>query len=155
MKNCLDDDSYVTQEAALYHLWMNFPEDRQLYLSKMANSQGFLDKNIRTLWLALNIATPEVEPLQKREFLKELKSYTSENQRFQLRQKAFEMLFQLNAIDVEVLKNLLQARHHHNYRFREFAKELLENVLQSDSLTSEEKLLLDNELNLQEKKLSE
>ena len=154
-ESLLNDDSYVTQEAALYHLWRRFPEDRSRYLSKMANSEGFLDKNIRTLWLALNIATPEVELIQKKEFLEELKTYTSENERFQVRQNAFQMLFQLNAIHDEVLQNLMQARHHHNYRFREFAKDLLKAVYEAGSLTSEEKLLLEKELNLQQEKVSE
>ncbi|MGB7786532.1 MAG: M1 family aminopeptidase [Salinimicrobium sp.] len=153
-ESLLNDDSYVTREAALYHLWSNYPKDRERYLSKMANSEGFLDKNIRTLWLALNIATPEVNPIQKREFLKELKSFTSENERFQVRQNAFQMLFQLNAIDDEVLGNLLQARQHHNYRFREFAKSLLHNLLETGDLTSEEKLLVEKELGLQQEKIS-
>ncbi|MGB7842757.1 MAG: M1 family aminopeptidase [Salinimicrobium sp.] len=149
-ESLLNDESYVTQEAALYHLWWNFPKDRMRYLSKMANSEGFLDKNIRTLWLALNIATPEVELAQKKEFLKELKGYTSENERFQVRQNAFQMLFQISVMDVDVLKNLLQARHHHNYRFREFAKEGLKTVLETGAVSEEGRLLLEKELNLQQ-----
>ena len=151
----LNDESYVTQEAALYHLWRSFPKDQRRYLSKMANSEGFLDKNIRTLWLALNIATPQVELAQKRRFLKELKDYTAENERFQVRQNAFQMLFQLNALDEDVLKNLLQARHHHNYRFREFAKEMLETLLETGALSAEGRLLLEKELSLQQEKISE
>ncbi len=45
----LDDASYVTQEAALYNLWINFPEERESLLTKMEDRVGFKNKNIRQL----------------------------------------------------------------------------------------------------------
>ena len=49
----LEDASYVTQEAALYNLWTQFPDRRSYYLDKMEGVDGFQNKNIRQLWLVL------------------------------------------------------------------------------------------------------
>lgn len=147
-ESLLDDDSYVTQEAALFNLWMNFPEDRLKYLSKMEGKEGFLDKNIRTLWLALSIATTGVNPLDKEEFLEELSSYTAPHHRFQLRQNAFGYLYQLNAFSSQNIQDLLSASKHHNYRFREFAKDLLKRVLEMENLLPEDRKLLEEELGI-------
>ncbi|WP_299523220.1 M1 family metallopeptidase, partial [Winogradskyella sp.] len=53
----LDDKSYITIENALYNLWSNFPEERSKYLSKTRNIVGFSDKNVRLLWIVLNLST--------------------------------------------------------------------------------------------------
>lgn len=143
-ESLLEDDSYVTQEVALYNLWRSFPEDQKKYLSKMANSEGFFaDKNIRTLWLALNIASPKIDAAKKQEYLEELSSYTAPFQKFQLRQKAFDLLFQLRAFKRENLEDLIEASNHHNYRFREHAKELLQALKDSATLNPEDRLFLE------------
>src|SRR5690606_33980919 len=64
-ESLLVDLSYATREAALYHLWMNFPEDRIRYLDKMNKQMGFQDKNIRQLWLTLAIVTEDYMNDQK------------------------------------------------------------------------------------------
>ena len=137
-ENLLNDESYASREAALYNLWRNFPAEALNYLRQTEAAEGFLDKNIRTLWLALNLATPEVPAARKRAYFKELSGYTAPHHRFQLRQKAFEYLFQLNAFDSESLYNLMDAARHHNYRFREFAKEMLKSLTESGRLKPEE-----------------
>ncbi|MCY2687689.1 M1 family metallopeptidase [Salinimicrobium sp. TH3] len=131
-ESLLNDDSYLTQEMALYNLWMSFPVDRERYLRKMEGTEGFLDKNLRTLWLALNLATAGFEMESKGEYIKELRGYTAPHKRFQLRQKAFEYLYQLNAFDEESLDNLNDAAKHPNYRFREFAKQLLKTLQETE-----------------------
>ena len=123
-ESLLDDDSYLTQEMALFNLWTSFPEDRLHYLQKMQNSEGFLDKNIRSLWLTLSLATPEVSFDQKVKYIAELRGYTAPHNRFQVRENAFGYLYQLGAFDEKSLQNLEDATKHHNYRFREFAKQL-------------------------------
>ena len=142
-ESLLDDNSYVTKEAALFNLWNNFPEEREKYLSKMAKLEGFSDKNVRTLWLALNVATPTVPSNKKQEYLKELSSYTAPHQKFQLREKAFDLLFQLKAFQREDLENLIEATKHHNYRFRQHAKELLKALKDSATLKPEDQTLLE------------
>ena len=144
----LDDPSYVTQEAALFNLWLNFPKERIGYLRKMEGREGFSDKNIRSLWLALSIATSGVDEAEKRKYLEELSSFTEPYQRFQLRQNAFGYLFQLNAFSGKEIRNLLEASRHHTYRFREFAKDLLQKVLEMEGLLPEDKAFLEKELGI-------
>lgn len=142
----LRDESYLTQEAALYNLWINFPNDRQKYLQEMKGKEGFIDKNIRILWLALSVATPQTGKVNRGAYLEELSSYTAPHNRFQVRQNAFEFLFQLNAFGSKNIYDLLEASKHHNYRFREFAKDLLKQVLDSKSLLPEDRTILEEEL---------
>src|SRR5690606_15417732 len=92
----LKDDSYLTKEAALYNLWMNFPEDRNRYLDQLKGVDGFSDKNLRTLWLALNLATPEYDEENQAAVYSELSGYSSSEYPYLLRQNSFKYLFQLN-----------------------------------------------------------
>ncbi|SOC80546.1 aminopeptidase N [Salinimicrobium sediminis] len=134
----LNDESYLTQESALYNLWMNFPEDRLKYLNQLEGVEGFNSKNIRTLWLALSLATPEVSAESKKKFITELESYTAPHQKFQVRENAFGYLYQLNAFSSETIYNLMEAARHHNYRFREFSKQLLKTLVDNGQLSAEE-----------------
>ena len=111
---------------------MNFPQDRSKYLEKTKGIQGFPDKNVKILWLALNLATPEYHPGSKTDIYAELSGYTSPNFPFQIRQNAFRYLFQLNAFNDENLKDLMQASRHEIYRFREFSRDMLEQLLQKE-----------------------
>lgn len=70
----LDDVSYLTQEAALYNLWAQFPKKRAIYLDKMEGVFGFQNKNIRQLWLVLALADENYRLYQKPEFISELKT---------------------------------------------------------------------------------
>ena len=144
----LDDPSYVTQETALYNLWQNFPQDRIGYLEKMEGAEGFLDKNIRTLWLALSLATPETELSKKKIYLKELRSYTDPQYRFQVREHAFGYLLQIGAYSLKNIQDLVEATGHHNHRFRAFAKDILEQLKISGSLDPKEKAFLEEQLEL-------
>lgn len=127
-ESLLNDESYLTQEMALYNLWMTFPQDRMKYWRKLEGVEGFLDKNIRTLWLALSLATSEVPADSKKAYFEELSEYTAPYQKFQVREKAFGYLYQLNAFNSEIIQNLKEAARHPNYRFREFSKGLLKTL---------------------------
>jgi len=58
-ESLLDDKSYLTIEAALYNLWVNFPLERHNYLKKTKGIMGLSDNNVRLLWLTLSIVTPD------------------------------------------------------------------------------------------------
>jgi aminopeptidase N len=128
----LNDDSYQTQEYALINLWLNFQEDKHQYLKRMENRSGFKDKNIRQLWLILNLVTPDYEPEKTTEYLKELVGYTSPKYRFQIREHAFGYLYQINAFTEEALVNLLDGCFHHTWRFRSFCRKLLKTLRKED-----------------------
>ena len=126
----LDDLSYATREAVLYHLWINFPEDRSRYLDKMNNQMGFQDKNIRQLWLTLAIVTEDYKNDQKQAFFNELSSYSDPKYSFEIRQNAFQYLYGLNGFTNQSLKHLIDACVHHNWRFRNSSRELFDLLLE-------------------------
>jgi len=128
----LDDASYVTQEAALYNLWLQFPEKRSTYLDKMAGVQGFQNKNIRQLWLVLALVDGNYRSDSSNEFELELKEYTSSDYSFEIRETGFGYVNELQLWDRNTLKNLVNASVHHTWRFRNYARGLLDQVLKKE-----------------------
>lgn len=129
-ESLLNDDSYVTLEAALYQMSMQFPEKRIEYLEKTMGVIGFQNKNIRQLWLALALITENYRNSEKQSYLMELKNYTSMDYSFEIRDKAFEFVEQLQLWDNESLANLVEACVHPTWRFAKASKELLNTVVQ-------------------------
>ncbi len=129
-ESLLDDDSYVTLETALYQLWMQFPENRTKYLNQTKGIEGFQNKNIRQIWLTLALITEGYENAEKENYLKELKNYTSTAYSFEIREKAFEYVNELQLWDLETLKNLAEACVHPTWRFSKPSKEMLNNLIQ-------------------------
>lgn len=130
-ESLLNDASYVTKEAALYNLWINFPERRNEYLNKMKGVVGFQNKNVRQLWLVLALVTEGYEADKKQQFASELIKYSSKEFSFEIREKAFEFINELNMYTSEALKNLVNASMHHNWRFKKYARKLLDEVLKN------------------------
>lgn len=127
----LNDDSYATIEAALYHLWINFPEDRKTYLDKTEGIEGFQDKNIRLLWLTLAMVTDGYQNEKKPDFFKELSRYSKPEYSFEIRQGAFQFLFGVDGFTNENLKHLVDACLHHSWRFARSSRDLLDVLLQT------------------------
>ncbi|OAB78575.1 M1 family metallopeptidase [Cochleicola gelatinilyticus] len=132
-ESLLKDDSYVTKEAALYGLWLQFPKDRTAYLNELKDVIGFQNKNIRQLWLALALVTEGYETAFKESFLNELKGYSSSDFSFEIRETAFGYIHELQLYDKEILKNLVSASVHHNWRFRNYARGLLSEVFKNEA----------------------
>lgn len=124
----LDDKSYVTVENALYNLWTSFPEDRSKYLFKTRDVVGFSDKNVRLLWIVLNLNTPFYEADNKLGLYNELLGYTGEENSADLRINAFQYLKMIQACNAQCKSNLEQAKSHHNWRLVKFAKDVLEQL---------------------------
>ncbi|MFD2727784.1 M1 family metallopeptidase [Hyunsoonleella rubra] len=125
-ESLLNDKSYITVETTLFNLWKNFPEDRIKYLEQTKDIIGFNDKNVRMLWLTLALITEDYEPESKAKYFHELTDYTSPKYGFEVRQSAFQYLHQIQACNEECKANLEQATTHHNWRFKKFARSLLE-----------------------------
>ena len=121
----LNDKSYITIETALFNLWINFPQERKKYLDKTKGIQGFSDKNIRILWLALTLVSSDFEDKNIRKAYSELTDYTSPKFGFEIRQNAFQYLNEIKACNYDCQENLKQATKHPNWRFSKFAKEML------------------------------
>ncbi|GHA37435.1 aminopeptidase [Salinimicrobium marinum] len=131
-ESLLKDDSYVTKEMAFYNLWFNFPEERSEYLDRLKEVEGFNDKNVETLWLALNLATAGYQMDDKQSTYAQLSGYTSPYYPYQIRQNAFNYLFQLNSFSDENLFDLVEASQHQVGRFRESSRQLLRELVQSE-----------------------
>ncbi|MRT17248.1 M1 family metallopeptidase [Vitellibacter sp. q18] len=140
-ESLLNDPSYVTMEAALYQLWMQFPEKRIAYLNKTKGIEGFQNKNIRQLWLALALITDQYENTEKARYLSELKNYTATDYSFEIREKAFEYVNELQLWDLETLRNLVEACAHPTWRFSKFSKEMLHELLQNEKFYEQIKVL--------------
>lgn len=127
-ESLLDDKSYITIEKALYNLWVNFPLERAKYLSKTRKIIGFKDKNVRMLWIVLNLNTPYYEADSKYELFNELLSYTGEKYNAEVRINAFQYLKLIKSCNEDCQSNLEKAKSHHNWRLVKFAKQLSEEL---------------------------
>ena len=124
-ESLLNDKSYITIETALLNLWQNFPKERKKYLDKTEGVEGFSNKNIKIIWLALALITDDYQLNKKKEYFNELTNYTSSKYGFEIRRNAFQYLNEIQACNEMCKENLKQAAKHHNWRFSSFAKALL------------------------------
>ena len=131
-ESLLDDESYLTIEKALFKLWERFPQKKAEYLNKTRSIDGFYNKNVRMLWLTLSLVTAEFEPEKTSEYFEELSGYTNPSNPFEIRENAFGYLYQLGAFNESSLESLLMATDHHAYRFRDFARQLLDELIANE-----------------------
>ncbi len=122
----LTDKSYKTIEYALINLCLNFPEDRIRYLEKTKNYVGLSNKNVRILWLALALSTPNYQNTLKPMYINELVAYTSAAYEAPIRVQAFNYLQSLEYLSDELIENYKQASTHFNWRLKKFARDFLE-----------------------------
>ncbi|MGV8814948.1 MAG: M1 family metallopeptidase [Gelidibacter sp.] len=127
-ESLLMDKSYKTIEVALYNLWVNFPADRAKYLQQTNSIYGFSDYNVKLLWLALHLNTLEYQPDKKQDIFNELRGYTNPKYSFELRMNAFNYLKLVKGFDAVSIENLMDATKHHNWRFQQFAKRMVEEL---------------------------
>ncbi|WP_405570608.1 M1 family metallopeptidase [Winogradskyella sp. Asnod2-B02-A] len=130
-ESLLNDKSYITIEKALYNLWVNFPLERAKYLAKTREIVGLSDKNVRMLWIVLNLNTPYYEADSKYELFNELVNYTDASFNADVRINAFKYLDLIKSCNEDCKKNLETAKTHHNWRLVKFAKELSEKLEQN------------------------
>lgn len=132
-ESLLHDDSYLTIESALYHLWINFPDSRDVYLNQTNKIVGLSDKNVRQLWLVLALSTPSYKLENKTIYLNELIRYSDPKYGFEVRLAAFNYLNSLGIFNEEVLVNLVEASRHYNWQFKKYAKNMLEELSKNPS----------------------
>ena len=58
-----------------------------------------------------------------------VKSYTNPSQHFEIRQQAFQYLYQIKGFDEMALRNLVQACKHPVWQFSKFSRELLKELM--------------------------
>lgn len=129
----LTDASYATVEAALYHLWVQYPSKRKIYLEKTQNIVGFNDKNVRLLWLLLALNTKDFNPEHHQKYYQELSEYTHQSYSFTTRENAFSYLQSIKSFSNPSLINLAQGTTHHHWRFRKFCRQLVDELLTDET----------------------
>jgi aminopeptidase N len=132
-ENLLNDYNFETVETALYRLWKNIPEKRTDYLDKTERIFGFNDLNVRILWLSLAIITPEYKPDEKGVFYEELVNYTNENQPYQIRERAFQYLNDIQLVNRQMLDNLVHASVHPVWQFSKSSKAILKELMKEST----------------------
>ncbi|WP_347203472.1 M1 family metallopeptidase [Nonlabens sp.] len=120
----LNDPSYVTREAALFLLWNDSLEKREV-LENAKSQWSEVNPTLDMSWnvLALNstgYSNEELLPLLIR-----LQSYTGAQYSTETRTAAFDYLINLNAMSQQNYKDLMQASLHHVWRFYENARGIL------------------------------
>ena len=109
----------------MFGLWNSFPEEQNKYLDQTKSIEGFNDKNVRILWLALALISEDYESENQVAYFNELTDYTSPKYGFEIRENAFKHLLWISACAEDCEENLKQATTHHNWRFSKYAKETL------------------------------
>ena len=125
----LADESYLTQEKALLHLWGNIPSNRKIYLSQTKDTYGFYDREFRMLWLMLALATQDFEPENTTAYFNELSAYTDKKYPVEVRENAFNYLYQLDTFAPKNYKDLIASCLHFKWRYAEFSRSLLKTML--------------------------
>ncbi|MDH3697876.1 MAG: M1 family metallopeptidase [Flavobacteriaceae bacterium] len=140
----LNDPSYLTVEQALYLLWVHFPEKRADYLKKTEGILGMPDRNVQSIWLLLASLTSDYASNSDRQaFRQQLANFTSPENSFEIRQRAFVLLSEIQGMTDQNLKDLINATVHPQYAFRSFARQLLDTFLKLPDQKSRISSLLD------------
>jgi len=139
----LDDQSYQTQEIALFYLWRNFPEHRKEYLDKSKNWIGFNDYNLRTLWLSLALSTPNYSE-NPEELITELIAFSTTKYEATTRQNALEKLIAFKMTNDQVLSNLVSATTHHMWQFSKFGRDTIRVLLKNSEMRTSFNRILPN-----------
>jgi aminopeptidase N len=134
-ESLLTDASYVTKEAALYNLWINFPADQKKYLDQTKDIQGFNDKSFRTLWLTLAIVTKNYSGNNTPYYYQELSNYTRPHNHFEVRKNAFVFINELRSFTDQNLADLVNGARHPNWRFAKFCSDLLDSIIKNPIYT--------------------
>ncbi len=122
----LKDSSYFIVESALINLCETAVKNNNTtaiasYLDITRQETGWRGRNIRTAWLGIALGqNPE-----NKEYLAELKDYTSPSFDFETRLNALNQFKKLNYLDADIAKNLNKAASYWNPKLSGPAKEMI------------------------------
>lgn len=141
----LNDEAYLTIELALENLCRSFPNYCANFLERTSNETGWRGRNIRIKWLEIAIEQGS------REYIDELKKYSSASYDFETRINAMNTLRKLNVFDEETAEYMIDGLFHWNFKIRNAAREnlswfckqnygkrIIQNVVTAGKFTSEQ-----------------
>ena len=115
----------------LFALWQSFPDDRSEFLTHTAANGSFEAVRFRQLWWVLALFTDNYgSDMERQGYLLALRATTADHLDWQLRENAFRLLRQIDALGMENLRDLLHATEHPSWQFRKFARRMLDELLQ-------------------------
>ncbi len=117
---CLLDSSWLNIELALGNLCRSFPQNREQYLEKTKNLEGWRGKNIRMKWLEIAIASGQ------KSYMEELIPYSGPKYEFETRMNALSLLKRLNYKDETTMQYARQAAAHWNNKLSAVGREYVE-----------------------------
>jgi aminopeptidase N len=117
---CLSDSSWLNIELALGNLCKSFPQNREIYLEKTKNPEGWRGKNIRMKWLEIAITSGQ------KSYMEELITYAGPKYEFETRMNALGLLKRLNYKDDTTVGYANQAASHWNNKLSAVGREYLE-----------------------------
>lgn len=129
LESLLKDESYITQENALFALWQAYPQESTKYLDATRDVVGLPNKNVRLLWLTLAMLSENYNGIRTKDYFDALGSYTKPEYSTEIRQSAFFYLKEAFGLNEQSLTNLVKATNHHSWQFKKFARNLLDELL--------------------------
>lgn len=131
LEKFLDAPSYEVRGDALLKLWMARPTLRSACLDQAAENGSLADLKVQQLWWVLALFTDSYAPLERRvTYLESLRETTDPAYNRDIRQNAFGLLRQIDALDDKNQRDLIRATEHHSWQFRIFARRLLDELMQ-------------------------
>ncbi len=131
LEKFLDAPSYEVRGDALLKLWMARPALRNACLDQAAENGSLADLKVQQLWWVLALFTDSYAPLERRvTYLESLRETTDPAYNRDIRQNAFGLLRQIDALDEANQRDLIRATEHHSWQFRIFARRLLDELMQ-------------------------
>jgi aminopeptidase N len=138
ISSLLTDDSYVTREQSLVLLW-NAAGDKKRLLETAKKAWRETNESLDLALLTLSISSDGYSSKERTAFLRELQEYTKPAFSTETRQTAFDYLIALEYLDDQNFLDLYHAALHHNYRFYEYAR----NIINSQYAKKGKKELMD------------
>ena len=127
----LDAPSYDLREAALFRLWVESPANRKQYLDHALVNGSLSEMRLKQFWWLLAVLTEGYGDRQmKQSYLNNLRETTSASYSWEVRENAFSMLREVDALNEENLRDLMQATEHHVWQFKRYSRRLLEALLE-------------------------
>ncbi|KQC34558.1 peptidase M1 [Nonlabens sp. YIK11] len=120
----LTDASYATRENALVLLW-NAATDKARLLKTAKKAWSTTNESLDMAWLTLAINSTGFSNNDRTAYLGQLQEYTKPIYSTSTRQTAFDYLIALGYLDDQNYLDLYQAALHHNYRFYQYARKLV------------------------------
>ncbi|MDG1572845.1 M1 family aminopeptidase [Robiginitalea sp. M366] len=126
----MEGASYRLREAAFFWRWQGFPAERARILNRMAANGSLGHLPLQQLWWLLAVATDGYQdPGLRMQYLDALRESTRPWYRREVRENAFRLLQQVDALSEENLRDLIQATEHHAWEFRLFCRRMLDRLM--------------------------